>query len=266
MKSANFLRIRKHKLQKALLHLPLSQTLPHAITEHVLATEQPNTHPVWRLCFLEKTATQPIISQLINQFNLRVNILQANVEYIKKHAMGIMIIAVDGDKNKLQAAMQHLQKLGVQLRLSVMSQTTLSLLLSASLATIYMVVVSSLIATLIGLPLGIILYITRKGNILEQRTTHQILAAIVNITRSIPFIILMIAVIPFTRLLIGTSIGTNAAIVPLSLAAMPFIARIVENALLEVNKGLIEAATAMGATSWQIIIKVLIPEAHAWNY
>lgn len=142
-----------------------------------------------------------------------------------------------------------------------MSQTTLSLLLSASLATIYMVVVSSLIATLVGLPLGIILYITRKGNILEHRTTHQVLAAIVNITRSIPFIILMIAVIPFTRLLIGTSIGTNAAIVPLSLAAMPFIARIVENALLEVNKGLIEAATAMGATSWQIIIKILIPEA-----
>lgn len=142
-----------------------------------------------------------------------------------------------------------------------MSQTTLSLLLSASLATVYMVIVSSLIATAVGLPLGIVLYITRKGNILPHKTLNRILEAIVNITRSIPFIILMIAVIPFTRALIGTSIGMNAAIVPLSLAAMPFIARVVENALLEVNKGLIEAATAMGATTMQIIRKVLIPEA-----
>ncbi|MHB1946911.1 MAG: methionine ABC transporter permease [Gammaproteobacteria bacterium] len=142
-----------------------------------------------------------------------------------------------------------------------MSQTTLFLLLNASIATIYMVVVSSLFATLIGLPLGIILFVTRKGNILEQPALYQILAVIVNTMRSIPFIILMIAVIPLTRLLVGSSIGVNAAIVPLSLAAMPFIARVVENALLEVNRGLIEAATAMGATSWQIIRKVLIPEA-----
>lgn len=142
-----------------------------------------------------------------------------------------------------------------------MSQTTLLLLLNGTLQTIYMVILSSFFATLIGLPLGIILYATRKGHILEQRTVHQILAVIVNMTRSIPFIILMLAVIPFTRLLVGTSIGTNAAIVPLSLCAMPFIARVVENALLEVNPGLIEAATAMGATAQQIIAKVLIPEA-----
>lgn len=142
-----------------------------------------------------------------------------------------------------------------------MSQTTLSLLFDASLATIYMVIASSLIATLVGLPLGIVLYVTRKGNILPHATLNHVLEGIVNVTRSIPFIILMIAVIPFTRALTGTSIGTNAAIVPLSLAAMPFIARVVENALLEVNKGLIEAATAMGATTMQIIRKVLIPEA-----
>lgn len=142
-----------------------------------------------------------------------------------------------------------------------MSQMTLSLLLNATLATVYMVVAASSIAFLVGLPLGVMLYVTRKGNILEQQTAHRILAFVVNITRSIPFIILMIAVIPFTRLLVGTSIGSNAAIVPLSLAAMPFIARVVENALLEVNKGLIEAAASMGASSWQIIRKVLIPEA-----
>jgi D-methionine transport system permease protein len=137
----------------------------------------------------------------------------------------------------------------------------LSPLLEATLQTLYMVFVATIIATLIGLPLGVLLYSTRKGLIFEKRWLHQLLAAIVNMTRSIPFIILMIAVIPFTRLIVGTSIGTNAAIVPLSLGAMPFIARIVENALIEVNKGLIEAATAMGATPMQIIRKVLLPEA-----
>lgn len=142
-----------------------------------------------------------------------------------------------------------------------MSQTTLSLLLSASFATIYMVIVASIFAALVGLPLGVILYVTKPGNLLANKNIYRALSVIVNVTRSIPFIILMVAVIPFTRLLVGTSIGINAAIVPLSLSAMPFVARVVENALLEVNKGLIEAATAMGATTWQIIRKVLIPEA-----
>lgn len=142
-----------------------------------------------------------------------------------------------------------------------MSQTILFLLLKSTGETIYMVFAASIIATVIGLPLGVLLYITRSGNILEHRWLHQVLAGLVNITRSIPFIILMIAVIPLTRLIIGTSIGTNAAVVPLSLCAIPFIARVVENAILEVNKGLIEAATAMGATNWQIIFKVLIPES-----
>src|SRR5688572_27125978 len=127
-----------------------------------------------------------------------------------------------------------------------MFQLTSSLLINASLETLYMVLVSSFIAVLFGLPLGVLLYVTRKGNILSQPIVYQLLAVIVNITRSIPFIILMIAVIPLTRFIMGTSIGTNAALVPLSLCAIPFVARIVENALLEVNTGLIEAATAMG--------------------
>lgn len=137
----------------------------------------------------------------------------------------------------------------------------LSLLLEATLQTVYMVLVASVVATLVGVPLGVLLYITRKGNILAKPLLHRSLAMLVNMTRSIPFIILMIAVIPMTRLLVGTSIGTNAAIVPLSLAAMPFIARIVDSALLEIQKGLIEAALAMGATPRQIILKVLLPEA-----
>jgi D-methionine transport system permease protein len=142
-----------------------------------------------------------------------------------------------------------------------MSQTISYLLLEASLQTLYMVSVASVIATAVGLPVGVLLYITRKGHIFEKPWLYQSLATIVNMTRSIPFIILMIAVIPVTRILVGTSIGTNAAIVPLSLSAMPFIARVVESALLEVSRGLIEAATAMGATPWQIIRKVLLPEA-----
>jgi len=141
-----------------------------------------------------------------------------------------------------------------------MSQTILFLLFKATAETVMMVLVASVIATLIGLPLGVLLYITRPKNLLENTYLYKTLAALVNITRSIPFIILMIAVIPFTRLLVGTSIGTLAAIVPLSLAAMPFIARVVESALLEINKGLIEAALAMGATPIQIIRKVLLPE------
>lgn len=142
-----------------------------------------------------------------------------------------------------------------------MYQTISFLLFKATLETLYMVAVASIIATLVGLPAGIVLYITRKGHICENTWAHKTLAAIINIMRSIPVIILIIAVIPLTRLLVGTSIGTNAAIVPLSLAAMPFIARIVENALLEANAGLIEAALSMGATPWQIIKKVLLPES-----
>lgn len=142
-----------------------------------------------------------------------------------------------------------------------MFEIPLSLLVEATVQTIYMVLMASVIATLVGLPLGVILYTSSKGNILENRLLHQTLSILINIMRSIPYIILMIAVIPLTRKIVGTSIGTNAAIVPLSLCAMPFIARIVANALLEVNKGLIEAATAMGATSLQIILKVAIKEA-----
>lgn len=104
----------KTDIAKNFIASSLKQTLPTAISEKVLATEETQTHPVWRLWFFESTATQPIISQLINRFNLRINILQANVEYIKKHAMGIMIIAIAGEKTNLQAGMQYLQDLGVQ--------------------------------------------------------------------------------------------------------------------------------------------------------
>ncbi|OJV66458.1 MAG: methionine ABC transporter permease [Clostridiales bacterium 38-18] len=135
------------------------------------------------------------------------------------------------------------------------------LLLKASLETLYMVFVATSFTILFGLPLGIVLVITSKGHILERPLLNCILSYVVNMMRSMPFIILMIFIIPFTRLIVGTSIGTNAAIVPLVVAAIPFFARIVETSLYEVDGGVIEAATAMGANQWEIITKVMLPEA-----
>ncbi|CDO04870.1 methionine import system permease protein MetP [Oceanobacillus picturae] len=127
--------------------------------------------------------------------------------------------------------------------------------------TIVMVAVALFFSMIIGLVLGIVLVVTRKGHLWENKYIFTVLNAIVNIFRSIPFIILMVAVIPFTRLVVGTSIGTAAAIVPMVLFAGPYIARLIENSLLEVDPGVMEAAQSMGATPWQIIIRFLIPEA-----
>ena len=142
-----------------------------------------------------------------------------------------------------------------------MSPDMLILLAKSLWETTYMVAVSGFISALVGVPLGIILATTDKRHILENPPLNQVLGVIVNAARSTPFIILMVAIIPLTRLLVGTSIGTNAAIVPLSIAAIPFVARIVESALKEVDYGVIEAAQAMGASPREIITEVLLPEA-----
>ncbi|MDI9467328.1 MAG: methionine ABC transporter permease [Bacillota bacterium] len=131
----------------------------------------------------------------------------------------------------------------------------------ATWETIYMVIISTVLAYLMGLPLGVILVITEKGHILENIPLNQILGFIVNVFRSIPFIIFLILVIPLTKLLVGGFIGTVASMVPLTLAAVPFVARLVETSLKEIEWGLIEAALSMGANAWQIITKVLLPEA-----
>ncbi|PLR99265.1 methionine ABC transporter permease [Bacillus sp. T33-2] len=134
-------------------------------------------------------------------------------------------------------------------------------IVEALIETIQMVAFSLLFSALLGLPLGILLVVTRKGHLLENVPFFNILNGIINIFRSVPFIILMVAIIPVTRLIVGTSIGTAAAVVPLVFYAGPYIARLVENSLLEVDPGVIEAAEAMGATPSQIIFKFLIPEA-----
>lgn len=127
--------------------------------------------------------------------------------------------------------------------------------------TIYMVVASSFFAILIGLPLGVILTITDKGHIKENVYVYKILEAIVNIGRSFPFAILMVSLIPLTRWIVGTSLGTTAAIVPLTIAAAPFVAKLIETSLKEVDKHILEAVIVMGSNTWQIIAKVLLPEA-----
>nr|WP_321241380.1 methionine ABC transporter permease [uncultured Tolumonas sp.] len=135
------------------------------------------------------------------------------------------------------------------------------LLLLALGETLWMVFASALFGTILGVPLGIALHITKPGQIAARPLLNKVLGTVVNVGRSVPFIILLVAIIPLTRLIIGTSIGTNAAIVPLAIGAIPFLARLVEGALMEIPAGLIEAAQAMGATHRQIIRKVMLPEA-----
>ena len=142
-----------------------------------------------------------------------------------------------------------------------MSAELIPLLWEATLQTLYMVAASTILGTAFGLPLGVFLATSQRGELLSSPWLNKVLGLVVNATRSVPFIILVVAIIPLTRAIVGTSIGTNAAIVPLTLAAIPFIARLVENAIREVDAGLIEAARAMGATPLQIIRKVLIREA-----
>ena len=137
----------------------------------------------------------------------------------------------------------------------------LPLLTKALGETIYMVAVSMAIASAVGVPLGVLLHTTAKGQILENIFVNQTVGSVVNAIRSIPFIILMVAIIPLTRLIVGSAIGTTAAIVPLVIASIPFIGRQVETSLKEVPSGLVEAAQSMGATPFQIISRVLLPEA-----
>ncbi len=135
------------------------------------------------------------------------------------------------------------------------------LLLNATGETLYMVAVAGIVGFAIGIPLGVVLHITKKGGLMENTTFNSTLGAVVNVGRSVPFLVLMVAIIPVTKLIVGSFIGTTAAIVPLTIGAIPFVARLIEGALIEVPSGLVEAAQSMGATPLQIITKVLLPEA-----
>lgn len=142
-----------------------------------------------------------------------------------------------------------------------MSPDVFWLILKATGQTLHMVGVAALVGSLIGVPLGVFLATSGRGELFAAPVSNRLLGLVVNATRSTPFIILVVAIIPFTRLIAGTSIGTSAAIVPLTVATVPFVARLVEAAVREVDPGLVEAARAMGATPLQIVRKVLIAEA-----
>lgn len=140
---------------------------------------------------------------------------------------------------------------------------TIAQFLESILQTLQMVFISLAIGSVLGTVLGIALVITRPGGVLENGWVFRILNPIINVLRSIPFIILMVAILPFTQFIVGTTVGTGAAIVPLVVFVGPYIARLVENSLLEVPQGIIEAADSMGATSWQIVWRFLLPEARS---
>lgn len=142
-----------------------------------------------------------------------------------------------------------------------MDRQMMEILGNGILETLYMTIVSTVFAYLFGIPLGVILYITDKKGICNNRTINFIVGAAVNIIRSVPFLILLVAILPFTRVIVGTTIGSTATIVPLIVAAAPFVARMVESSLKEIDSGVIEAARAMGSSTLQIIFKVLLPEA-----
>ena len=141
------------------------------------------------------------------------------------------------------------------------NSATIMMLVEGVFVTLYMTLVSTFVAYLLGLPMGIVLVVTAKDGLRPNKVIYKILDAIVNIVRSIPFLILLILVIPLTRLIVGRSYGPTATIVPLTLAAAPFIARMVESSLLEVDKGVIEAAQSMGASLFTIIWKVMLAES-----
>lgn len=143
----------------------------------------------------------------------------------------------------------------------VFSPQILKLLVDSFAQTLYMVGIAGVIGTLIGLPLGVFLATSQRGELFAAPAVNAVLGLIVNAARSTPFIILVVAIIPLTRLIAGTSIGTSAAIVPLTIASAPFIARVIEAAIRGVDQGLIEAARSMGASPFQIVQKVLLPEA-----
>ena len=135
------------------------------------------------------------------------------------------------------------------------------MIMDGILETLYMTIVSTILAYVFGLPLGVLLVVSGKNGIKPMPTINVIISFIVNVFRSIPFLILLVAIIPFTRFIVGTMLGSTAAIVPLTVAAAPFVARLVETSLSEVDSGVVEAAESMGAGTWQIIRKVLLPEA-----
>ena len=206
------------------------------------------TNPVLRIVFTGPSAETPVIAEVVRRFAVLLNILQGNIGYIQGRPYGNVVVEALGAPAAIDAACAYVRERG--LRVEVLGRVAA-----------VMVVASTVVSALVGVPLGILLVVTGPGHVMERPLLHRVLGLVVNVGRSVPFIILLVAIVPFTRLVVGTSIGTAAAIVPLSIAAIPFVGRVSEAALREVDRGLLDAAAAMGATPFQIVWKVLLPEA-----
>ncbi|MCY1298172.1 D-methionine ABC transporter, ATP-binding protein [compost metagenome] len=219
----------QHDVTRAMIGDVISQELPASVLKRVESRLGNGRDHVYRLAFTGEGVDQPVLAQAIRRYGLDFNILHGHIDEIQGQAFGSLAIMATGELADVKAAMEYLQAQGV--------------------------VVEEFEHVVV------LLHLTNRGGVLSHPLFNRTIGVVVNAVRSIPFIILLVVVIPFTRFIVGSSIGTTAAIVPLTIAAIPFIARLVESALREVDKGLVEAAQSMGATTGQIVWKVLLPEA-----
>eukprot|EP01030_Chromulinospumella_sphaerica_P002165 gene2165-2119_t len=258
-------------ITKSLIDEILPQELPASVLDHVrkLAGQlgAGRTGQLLRLSYAGDSAYQPILSQLIRQFGVDMSILHGQVDEIQDETFGSLAVYASGEAESVRGAVAHLRAGGVEVEegahimFNNFTPAMLDLFASSLWETLIMVGISGLVGGLLGVPLGVFLRLTDDGGVLENGPVNKLVGWLVNAVRSTPFIILLVAIIPFTRFITGSSIGTAAAVVPLTIAAAPFVARLVEAALREVDHGLVEAAQAMGATTSQIVWKVLLPEA-----
>ena len=215
-----------------------------------------------RIVFSENSAFEPVIANLILNFNEPVNILKADTKNVGGVAKGEMVLEFAPDCTKNKEMKQYLLDRGLEIEeVSEQTKEITDMIINGVWATLYMTVASTVLGYVFGLPMGVLLAITDKEGLTPNAVVYKILDVIANIVRSIPFLILLILLIPFTRLLVGQSYGSTATIVPLVIAAIPFIGRMVESSIKEVDPGVIEAARSMGASNMQIVMKVLLVEA-----
>lgn len=217
---------------------------------------------ILKCSFVGDKTNQPIISKWVKTLDVEANILEGKIQYVQGSSYGSLYIQINANNQVLKNLLIFSKSMVLKSRwYKMLDHNELVLLLEATIDTLYMVGISGLLTVILGTPLGIFLVLTDKGQLLENKLINIFLSIIVNIFRSIPFIILMVLLIPVTRQIVGTTIGPTAATVPLIVGAAPFFARLVETSLREVNKGVIEAAISVGANVMQIVRKVYLPEA-----
>lgn len=248
------------------------QELPQGVLQRVQALSQKlpagASGQLLRLSYAGASAYEPVLSHLIRELGLDLSILHGQIDEIQGETFGSLAVFAEGPARLLwrwpicrpRACRCACSRKGHSM-FENFSEMMVQLLLEALWETIIMVGISGLLGAVFGVPLGVFLRLTDRGGILPNPPLNAIVGGLVNAARSTPFIILLVAIIPFTRWVTGSSIGTWAAVVPLTVAVAPFMARLVETALREVDAGLIEAAQAMGASTSQIVLKVLLPEA-----